>query len=349
MLTPLLTPLLNEDQLIEHIAKALPSIRGASAGAGLRIGIGHDAALGAPRPGYEWALHSDAFLDGIHFHAATYPPDSVGFKSLARATSDLAAVGASPRFFLLTLALPAGRTGDWLDGFLRGMAHASRACGIRLAGGDTSKTNKISISITVVGEIRRGLALTRSGARSGHRIYVSGRLGRAALGLELMNRLRRGAKAKRTAELARLLKPHLYPSIRVELGSWLAENRVASAMMDLSDGLSTDLNRLCKASRVGARLDAAEVPCVKIPAAASRALRGRRLDPLRLALDGGEDYELLFTVPPQNLKRLQDAPGFEELAAIGEVERGEGITVVETDGREWSLKPGGWDPFAVRP
>ena len=143
----------------------------------------------------------------------------------------------------------------------------------------------------------------------------------------------------------RLLKPHLYPRIRVELGAWLAQNRIASAMMDLSDGLSTDLNRLCKASRVGARLDAAEVPCVKVPDAASRALRGRRLDPLRLALDGGEDYELLFTVPPQNLKRLQDAPGFSELAAIGQVERGQGITVIETDGREWRLKPGGWDPF----
>jgi len=340
-------PLLNEDQLIERIAKAVPSVRGASASAVLRIGIGHDAALGSPRPGYEWALHSDAFLDGVHFREATYPPDSVGYKSLARATSDLAAVGAEPQFFLLTLSLPTRCTGRWLDGFLRGMAHASRLYGIRLAGGDTSKTNKISISITVVGEIKRGVALTRSGARPADTIYVSGRLGRAALGLELMNRLGRSARSRSTVALAQLLKPHLYPKIRVELGSWLAQNRIPSAMMDLSDGLSTDLNRLCKASRVGARLDAAEVPCVKLPDTASRVLRGRRLDPLRLALDGGEDYELLFTVPPQNLKRLQDAPGFSELAAIGEVERGKGITVVETDGREWLLKPGGWDPFRV--
>jgi thiamine-monophosphate kinase len=334
---------LSEDQLIERIARAIPSIRGASAGAGLRIGIGHDAALGAPRPGCEWALHADPFLDGVHFHAATYPSDSVGYKSLARATSDLAAVGAAPRFFLLTLSLPPRRTGRWLEGFLRGMAQASRLHGIRLAGGDTSRTDKISISITVVGEIRRGLAMTRSGARPGDAIYVSGRLGRAALGLELMNRLGRGSKPG--AELSRLLKPHLYPKIRVELGAWLAENRIPSAMMDLSDGLSTDLNRLCKASRVGARLDAAEVPCVAVPDAASRALRGRKLDPLRLALDGGEDYELLFTVPPQNLRRLQDAPGSSELAVIGQVERGKGITVVGTGGREWQLKPGGWDPF----
>ena len=337
--------MLSEDQLIERIAKAVPSVRGASARAGLRIGIGHDAALGSPRPGFEWALHSDSFLDGVHFREAAYPPDSVGYKSLARAISDLAAVGAAPRFFLLTLTLPARCTGKWLDGFLRGMAHASRLYGIRLAGGDTSETERISISITVVGEIRRGLAVTRSGAMPGDAIYVSGRLGRAALGLELMNRLGRGAKLRNKAELARLLKPHLYPKIRVELGEWLAQNRIASAMMDLSDGLSTDLNRLCKASRVGARLDVAEVPCVKIPNAASRALRGRRLNPLRLALDGGEDYELLFTVPPQNLKRLQDAPGFSELAAIGQIERGKGIMVIETDGREWRLTPGGWDPF----
>lgn len=337
--------MLSEDQLIERIAKAVPSVRGARARAGLRIGIGHDAALGSPRPGFEWALHSDAFLDGVHFHAATYPSDSVGYKALARATSDLAAVGATPRFFLLTLTLPSRGTGRWLDGFLRGMAHASRLYGIQLAGGDTSKTDKISISITVIGEIRRGLAVTRSGARPGDTIYVSGRLGRAALGLQLMNRLGRSPRPSSRTELAGLLKPHLYPKIQVELGTWLAQNRIPSAMMDLSDGLSTDLNRLCNASRVGAWLEAAEVPCVRILDAASRALGGRKLNALRLALDGGEDYELLFTVPPQNLKRLQGAPRFGELASIGKVERGKGVSVIRTDGREWRLKPGGWDPF----
>ena len=323
---------------------AVPSVRGTRSRAGLRIGIGHDAAVGSPRPGYEWALHSDAFLEGVHFRAATYPPDSVGYKALVRAVSDLAAVGATPRFFLLTLSLPARCSGRWLDGFLRGMGRAARSLGMRLAGGDTSKTNTVSIGITAVGEIRRGLAVTRSGARPGDTVYVSGRLGRAALGLELMNRLGRRRKS-RTAGLAALVQPHLYPKIRVELGVWLAENCVASSMMDLSDGLSTDLTRLCKASQVAARLDAAQVPSINIPNAALSALRGRRLDPLRLALDGGEDYELLFTVPARNVKRLQGAPGFADIAAIGEIERGGRITLVLDDGRERPLKSGGWDPF----
>lgn len=186
----------SEDQLIERIAKAVPSVRGAGSRAGLRVGIGDDDAVGAPRAGCEWLLHCDAFLDGIHFHAKTYPADSVGYKSLARATSDLAAMGAEPRFFLLTLALPASLTGNWLDGFLRGMRRASRQLGILLAGGDTTRSDKVSISITVVGELGRGLAVRRSGARPGDLVYVSGRLGRAQLGLELMKARGRSAGAR---------------------------------------------------------------------------------------------------------------------------------------------------------
>lgn len=336
----------SEDQLIERIAKAVPSVRGASSRAGLRVGIGDDDAVGAPRAGCEWLLHCDAFLDGIHFHAKTYPADSVGYKSLARATSDLAAMGADPRFFLLTLALPASLTGKWLDGFLRGMSRASRQLGILLAGGDTTKSDKISISITVVGELGRGLAVRRSGARPGDLVYVSGRLGRAELGLELMKARGRSAGARNSPDLARLLQPHLYPKIRLELGAWLARNRVASSMMDISDGVSTDLARVCKASAVGARLWAERIPCVKIEPAAARLLRGRRLDPLRMALDGGEDYELLFTVPRRNLKKLRGAPGSSGITAIGEIERGNRITLAGANSREKRLEPGGWDPFS---
>jgi thiamine-monophosphate kinase len=192
----------------------------------------------------------------------------------------------------------------------------------------------------VIGEIGRGLAVKRSGARPGDLIYVSGRLGRAALGLAL---LEAHAHAARLPEP--LLKPHLYPAIRIELGGWLARRRVASAMMDISDGLSTDLARLCQASGVGARLAAERIPCVRIPAAATRLLRGRPLDPLRMALHGGEDYQLLFTVPPGKVKRLARAPGFAQLASIGEVERGRRITIVDRKGHGQELEPQGWDPF----
>lgn len=319
----------------------MPSAIGPSSiGAGIRLGIGDDAALLAPRPGRDWVLSSDQFLDGIHFRSEAYPANSVGYKSLARATSDLAAMGAEPGCFLLAMALPSDRTGKWLDGFLRGMARAARELGIRLIGGDTARSDRVSINLTVIGEIRRGLAVTRSGARPGDAICVSGRLGRAALGLALMES---GARPSRS--LAPLLQPHLYPKIRIELGAWLARHRIASAMMDISDGLSTDLSRMCRASSVGARLIAGRIPGVKISAAAIRALRRRRLDPLELALHGGEDYELLFTVPRKKLNHLQDVPGFGRITQIGQIVRGRKITL-EMEGRSRNLQSQGWDPFS---
>jgi len=145
---------------------------------------------------------------------------------------------------------------------------------------------------------------------------------------------------------ARLVQPHLYPQIQIKLGAWLARHRVASAMMDLSDGLSTDLARLCKASAVGARLRDEQIPRVKIPDAAARLLRGRRLDPLLMALHGGEDYELLFTVPRGNLGRLRGAGEFAEITAIGEIERNREIRRMGPDGRPSRLEPAGWDPFS---
>jgi len=334
-----------ETQLIERIARAVPSSPGGSRGARTRVGIGDDAAILAPGRNTEWALSCDAFLQGVHFLVQSYPPDSVGYKSLVRAASDLAAVGASPRLFLLTLALPERLTGKWLDEFLRGMGRAARLLGMHLAGGDTTKSASVAISITVLGEVAQGRAVTRSGARPGDILYVSGTLGRAQLGFELAKTARPGTFAKFLSSHSRVLQPHLYPKIRVGLGAWLARHQVASSMMDVSDGLSSDLARLCQASGAGARLQAECIPCVKLPAARKGQLRKPRLDPFQMALHGGEDYELLFTVPPKKLQVLSRAPDFREITAIGEIERGDGITLVGADGYGERLDPGGWDPF----
>jgi thiamine-monophosphate kinase len=306
----------------------------------LRVGIGDDAAILRPVGRTDWILSCDAFLEGIHFLRKVHPPDSVGFKALVRAASDLAAMGATPRLFLLTLAIPQSLTGAWLDSFLRGMGRAARLLDMRLAGGDTTRCRSVFISVTVMGEAPPGRTVERSGARPGDIIYVSGRLGRAQLGLELIL----GGLGHQSS-LRRLLQPHLYPSIRVELGRWLARHRVASAMMDISDGLSTDLHRLCRASRVGAHVWASRIPRVTIPAAISKRLRKRNLDPLSMALHGGEDYELLFTVSPRNVKRLQRAPGFRELTPIGEIRSNRRIVLVGEDGKSRSLESAGWDPF----
>ncbi len=330
-----------EDQLIKRIARGVPSQLGRGSG-GLRLGIGDDAAVIRPVRRTELVLTCDAFLEGVHFLAGTHPPDSVGYKSLVRATSDIAAMGATPRFFLLTLALPRKRTGRWLDEFLRGMGRAARSLGMRLMGGDTTKSAEVAIGITVVGEVGSGQLVTRSGARPGDLIYVSGILGRAQLGLELVL-----AGKGRQRGVAAVVRPHLYPRIRVELGCWLARHRIASAMMDISDGLSTDLARLAQASGVGARVRTDLIPAAPVPDAVSRLLPNR-FDPLQMALHGGDDYELLFTVPRRKAKRLRAAPGFAGLTCVGEVTQSRHLLMVDQNGRTSAMEPRGWDPFRRR-
>jgi thiamine-monophosphate kinase len=338
-----------EDQLIGRIAKSVRSALGRGHlatrnGLRVKLGIGDDAAILSPTGGSDWIFTCDAFIEGVHFLRDLHPAGSVGFKSLARATSDIAAMGGLPRAFLLTLALPDALTGRWLDLFLAGMKRATRTLDLRLIGGDTTKSPRVFISITVLGEAPRGRWVPRSGARVGDVIYVSGRLGRAQLGLELVRR-RLAASKRNEPAMRSALHQHLYPEIRIELGAWLAQKRIASAMMDISDGLSTDLPRLCLASGVGAHIDSRRIPCVEIPKRLASKLRGIRLDALQLALDGGEDYELLFTVPRRNVAKLRGAPGFSQLAAIGEITRERKILLVDSAGRARPLKSLGWDPF----
>ncbi len=320
--------------------RAVPMATGDRRKAGLRLGIGDDAALLSPRAGSDLVVSSDFFLQDRHFLLRFHPADSVGYKSLARAASDLAAMGAEPAAFLLNLALPADKTGAWLNSFLAGLARASREIGILLIGGDLAKYRTVAISITVMGYVSSGRAARRSGARPGDLIYISGKLGAARLGLEL---IRKRADRKRGAQ--RLLQPHLYPSARTELGAWLARRRLVTSMMDISDGLSIDLNRLCQASRVGAIVEAARIPRVRIPGPWAKLLRLRASAPVDFALNGGDDYELLFTVPPRRARELRRAPGGVPLTCIGKITRARHLDVVDSLGRKSPLAPGGWDHF----
>jgi thiamine-monophosphate kinase len=297
----------------------------------VRLGIGDDAALLSERPGYEIILTCDWFLEGTHFLRNQHPADSVGWKCLARAVSDIAAMGGEPRCFLLSLALPETHTGRWLNEYLGGLRRAARKLRCPLAGGDTTRSRAILASVTVVGEIRSGRALLRSGARPGDIIYVSGRLGEAELGLQRLGRLHRIKKDS-------TLSKHLYPEPRLALGRWLSDHQIATAMMDLSDGLSTDLPRLCQASGVGARLDASRIPVVRVP---NQSNARTMLD---LALNAGDDYELLFTVRPAKAGRVPRAIGGVGLTAIGEITRDTNL-FVQREGRGQPLAPGGWDPF----
>src|SRR6267143_3262812 len=268
----------NEDSILKKIAGSSRSSRGQRAGRSITLGMGDDAALFRPKPGHEIILTCDWFLEGTHFLREKHPPDAVGWKCLARAVSDVAAMGGSPRCFLLSLALPETHTGRWLDLFLSGLRRASRKFQCVLAGGDTTRGNEILTNVTVVGEVPAGHAVLRSGACAGDLVYVSGRLGEAELGLRILQRSK-GALSKKDP----LTKKHLYPEPRLALGQWLAKKGLPTSMMDLSDGLSTDLSRLCAASTVGALLDIVKIPQVQLQDATLELGR----DLLQLALHGG--------------------------------------------------------------
>lgn len=344
--------MLSEQDLISRIAKALPS----GAAGRSTVGIGDDAAVWRTRPGHEAVLTCDFSLEGRHFLREIHSPDSIGWKSLARATSDIAAMGARPKCFLLSLALPAELTDKWLDEFLGGTGNAARKFGLVIAGGDTTLNETVIVSITVVGEIRAGQAITRGGARPGDLICVSGSLGEAQLGLEMLRSKRypRAGVAARNVQQHALLRKHLYPEPRLALGQWLAENRLATAMIDVSDGLSTDLGHICESSGVGARLFAE-----KIPTAEPAKLRGTLMRPrpmrkhrgtlkargLELALHAGEDYELLFTVTPRAAKRLPQKHRTTPLAIIGEITTRKSVELADGSGHTSRVLARGWDPF----
>jgi len=243
---------------------------------------------------------------------------------------------------LVSLAISKEVTRDWVSGFYRGMLALGRRFGVRLVGGDTALVpGRTFVDVLVAGEVPRGKALRRSGARTGDQIFVSGRLGLSALGLRL---LQSGvAQALLPVPLRgparEAVHAHLYPEPQCALGRFLCERRMASALMDLSDGLSTDLSRLCAASGVGARLWAAKIPGPSLPEAA---------DSLQLALHGGEDYQLLFTVPQRKASRLPLKFQGRPLYHVGEIEASKAIKLAMPEGNVRTLEPAGWDCFRGR-
>ncbi|HMD85009.1 MAG TPA: thiamine-phosphate kinase [Terriglobia bacterium] len=302
--------------------------------AGLTLGIGDDAALVDVPPGRELILTTDMSIEGVHFTSILHPPQAVGHRALARSLSDIAAMGGTPRYSLISLAA-SRRTGRaWLEGFFDGLFALARRFAVVVIGGDTALVNgPIAIDVIVAGEVPRGRALRRSGAKPGDRIFVSGRLGMAALGLRLLpSRTRVRKPVERAA-----IRAHLFPQPQCALGRFLSEHHLASALMDLSDGLSIDLRRLCDASRVGAGLLADRIPTPPIPDA---------VDALGLALHGGEDYQLLFTVSAAKASKIPRQFGRIPLHCIGEICASRGIDMVTSDGKTLPVETLGYDHFS---
>jgi thiamine-monophosphate kinase len=291
----------------------------------LNLGIGDDCAVLRPRPRQELVVTTDLSLEKVHFRRDWHPPQSAGHRCLARGLSDLAAMGARPEAAFLSLALPKGLTGAWMDRFFDGLFALAERHRVPLAGGDTSKspTGLVIADIVLLGSVPIGRALLRSGARAGDTIYVTGALGGSAAELQALQRRRKPAGPQH---------PHLYPEPRLAAGLALMRRRLATAAIDLSDGLSTDLAHLCEASGLAAEIEAEALP---IDARAT----------LEQALHGGEDYELLFTADARTA--MPRSLGGVSIHAIGRMKkRGRGPLVeIRQAGKRAALEAGGWEHF----
>jgi thiamine-monophosphate kinase len=259
------------------------------------VGVGDDAAVVEPERNRVEVLTVDALIEGIHFDRAFVPPDAIGYRALAVNLSDIAAMGAAPKLALLSMALPSEFPLADFDRLVDGVVACAEAFRVQIAGGNLTRSpGPLMIDVTVTGSVKRRQTLTRGGARPGDEIYVSGTIGGAAAGLEM---LRTGANDGSSC-IARYLRP----DPRVRLGTQLARNRAATACMDLSDGLADAVHQLAGASGVGAIIDADALP---IDVMACQWYTARRADPIEAAVTAGDDYELLATVRPRANRRVQ--------------------------------------------
>jgi thiamine-monophosphate kinase len=322
-------------------------LRAGSRGGGLLLGIGDDCAILRAKPGEDIAVTTDLSIDGRHFRLGWHPPESVGHRTLARGLSDLAAMGARPLGAFLSLGLPRqltvshGRQNPWVDRFYDGLQALAEIHKTPLAGGDLSESPVTLADIVLVGAVPKGKALQRSGARPGDSLYVTGLLGGASSGLvELVAIAGKQADGSRPLRIPKRLGPvlqtHLYPQPRVALGLWLQRRGLASAAIDISDGLSTDLAHLCDESGVAAEVEPAALPISP----------GATLDHV---LHGGEDYELLFTARPT--ARLPRSIAGVPITRIGSVIRwrpGSPRVMLRTQAGTEPLQPRGWEHFSLK-
>jgi thiamine-monophosphate kinase len=327
--------------------------RGIGRNSGLRVGIGDDAAVLAVRRGEEIVVTTDFSLEDVHFRRGWHAPEAVGHKCVARGLSDIAAMGARPVAAFLSLAVPQelarGRSGtrSWIDHFYDGLLALAGRWDVPIAGGDLAqapggKNARVAADIVVVGAVERGRALLRSGARAGDALYVTGTLGGAAAELRALMRSNKRTPAQPPARYRSVIRsvildtpehPHFFPQPRISIGRALVRRRLAAAAIDISDGLSVDLQHLCEESGLRAEVDAALLP---LGAGAT----------LRDALHGGDDYELLFTADAS--ARVPRSIAGVPVRRVGRMLRrksGQPQMIVVQDGRRSELRAEGWQHF----
>jgi thiamine-monophosphate kinase len=315
---------LSEKKLIQQIRRM------AGGGESVRTGIGDDCAVLRVPSGHDLLVTTDFTIEKVHFRRDWHRPELVGQRCLTRGLSDIAAMGGKPEAAFLSLAVPGDLPQKWVDRFLKGLLELAEDFKVPLAGGDTAESaGGIQADIVVVGSVPKGKAVLRSGAKPGERIYVTGELGGSAAALARLS------KSKLVgAGYLRNFSGYSLPRARVAVGQRLRQRGMASAMIDLSDGLSTDLEHICQESRVGAEIEAQAIPCAQVGGERKRV-------GLEFALHGGDDYELLFTsaaaVPAQ-------VAGV-RLTRIGRTTRSAGMRLIGADGEQQRLRAGGWEHF----
>ena len=308
-----------ERRLIQRIRQM------ARASASVVCGIGDDAAVLRIPPGEDVLVTTDFSLENVHFRREWHSPEVVGWRCLTRGLSDIAAMGGEPRAAFLSLAVAGDVPQKWVDGFVKGLMELGKKLGVPLAGGDTAQAVRgIQADIVVVGSVPKGQAVLRSGAQAGDGIYVTGELGGAAMAL---SRLMEG-KAVGAAKWAKFR-----PTARVGVGRWLREHRIPSAMIDVSDGLSTDLAHICEESRVGAEIEEQAIPRAE--------WRPKKTVGLEFALHGGDEYELVFTSSRRVPTEVKGVP----ITRIGRIQTSREMKIVDAAGKSRRLKAGGWEHF----
>lgn len=300
--------------------------------------VGDDCAVLPKDPSNDLLISADMLVEDIDFRLDWTTPEQIGQKALAVSLSDIAAMGGSPEWSLLSIGIPEALwSAKFPDRFYDGWHQLANRHGVKLVGGDISRTpNKLVIDSTVGGSVPIGQAVLRSGAKLGDSIYVTGPLGGAAAGLRLLNE---GVRLDPTSgdPKTNLVAKQLAPNARVELGQKIRESGAVSAMIDLSDGVSSDLSHICRASEVGAVISANDLPFE----AEVMEIAGSVDAMIDLALNGGEDFELLFTAPQEIISLLN----FDDVFRIGEITESVGVIELDRNGKREILPPGGYRHF----
>jgi thiamine-monophosphate kinase len=327
---------LGERKLLKTIFKKF-----ASASHGLKVGMGDDAAVVQPRQGWNLVYTTDTLVEKIDFDFGYATYKAVGHKAMAANLSDIAAMGAFPKYFLLTIGIPSKTALSAVLKLFYGAVELAGENQTSLIGGDLSEAPVLTIGITLIGEVRPPLAVLRSTASPGDILFVTGTLGDSSAGLDL---LKTNGSFKPVSWRKALARRHLTPLPRLQEGQFLSQKRLATAMMDISDGLYQDILNLTEASGVGAEIQVDDLP-ISIPLMEYAKIRG--INPSLVALSGGEDFELLFSVSPKNLKKMIQLIQSGRIVAklIGKVTRRKGIRYIDREKKILKIKNKGFEHF----